>query len=266
MIKIIKPGKTDFRMTCDKCGCVFEYNVVDIDDGYIKCPTCGKKHYGFGSDYELEKNTAEYSPTELTKPNQPSDYYTVPLRTTPGMPVDPLISQPMDCKDCPTYKQICSPTGYVGDLPCQWCSKNPWKITCDTTTYVTSVSNETMGARSWTTASATAFSEPEDMKITCKTDRVEYETSDARDYSCCGSNYESASYESSSYANSGTLDCCEQTYTYSQYAEPCSCTDGKEFYVCTAEGINYEFASDSLGAYEPSSFTIDLPKEEDTNK
>ena len=35
MIKIIKPGKTDFRMTCDKCGCVFEYNVVDIDDGYI---------------------------------------------------------------------------------------------------------------------------------------------------------------------------------------------------------------------------------------
>lgn len=212
MIRIITPGKTDFRITCDKCGCIFEYNEADIDDCYIKCPTCGKKHYGFGSDYELEKSTAEYSPTELAKPNQPSDYYTVPLRTTPDMPVDPLISQPMDCKECPTYKQICSPTGYVGDLPCQWCGKNPWKLTCDTATYTTS------------------------------TLESDYALGD----SSCG---------------------CDSTYGYTQYTEPCSCcSEDKEFYNCTAEGVNYEFASDSLGAYESSSFTIDLPKEEDTNK
>ena len=220
MIRIITPGKTDFRMTCDKCGCVFEYNVVDIDDGYIKCPTCGKKHYGFGSDYELEKDTAEYSPTELTKPDQPSDYYTVPLRTTPNMPVDPLISQLMDCKDCPTYKQICSPTGYVGDIPCQWCSKNPWKVTCDTATYTTSAGNETRGARSWTTASTTAFSEPEDMKITCKAEGVEYTT---------------------------TLEDCSNTfategvqYTFSDYIPDSytSCSEGMKEYYNICENAN----------------------------
>ena len=54
MIKIIKPGKTDFRKTCDKCGCIFEYNVEDIDDCYIKCPTCHKEYYGFEPEY-LEK-------------------------------------------------------------------------------------------------------------------------------------------------------------------------------------------------------------------
>lgn len=180
MIKIIKPGKTDFRMTCNKCGCIFEYNVEDINDSYIKCPTCHKEYYGFEPEY-LEKTLfdtglAERAPTELTKPEQPSDYYTVPLRTTPAMPVDPLISQPMNCEGCPTYKQICSPTGYIGDLPCQWCSKNPWKLTCDTATYVTSTSNETRGARSWTTTSTTACSDPEDRKITCKAEGIEYTT------------------------------------------------------------------------------------------
>ena len=47
MIKIIKPGKLDFRITCDKCGCIFEYNMEDIYDSFVKCPTCGKMHYGF---------------------------------------------------------------------------------------------------------------------------------------------------------------------------------------------------------------------------
>lgn len=220
MIKIITPGKTDFRMTCDKCGCVFEYNVVDIDDGYIKCPTCGKKHYGFGSDYELEKGAAGYSPTELTKPDQPSDYYTVPLRTTPVMPVDPLISQPIDCKGCTTYKQICSPTGYVGDLPCQWCYKNPWKLTCDTATYTTSAGNETRGARSWTTASTTAFSETEDMKITCKAEGVEYTTT------------------LESYPNTFAAE--DIQYTFSDYIPDSytSCSDNLKEYYSTCENAN----------------------------
>ena len=127
MIKIIKEGKTDFRLTCDKCGCVFEYNVEDIDDCYIKCPTCHKKHYAFEPDYELEKNTCEHSLSELAKPKQKSDYYTTPIQTTPDMPTYHL----NECEGCPTYKQLCSPNGYVGDLPCQWCNKNPWKVTCE---------------------------------------------------------------------------------------------------------------------------------------
>lgn len=199
MIKIIKPGKTDFRLTCDKCGCVFEYNVEDIDDGYIKCPTCGKMHYGF-QDTQL----SDIRPTGTFR------IYTDP------------------CEDCDFTKTLKTTGYYVGDTPCQWCNKSPYRATCTTVS----------------------------LDCTCS----------SRDYSEHNCECESASYEPTCNANGGTSDCCEPTYTYSQYAEPCSCTDDKEFYTCTAEGVNYEFSSDSLGAYESSSFTIDLPKEEDTNK
>lgn len=151
MIKIIKPGKTDFRMTCNKCGCIFEYNVEDIQDSYIKCPTCHKEYYGFEPEY-LEKplfgdDLTEYEPIgPLGDPGG--------LKILPG---DSTYQSLNECEGCPTYKQLCSPNGYVGDLPCQWCNKNPWKVTCDTATYTTSTSNETRGARSWTTCSSTAF-------------------------------------------------------------------------------------------------------------
>jgi hypothetical protein len=179
MIKIIKEGKTDFRMTCNKCSCIFEYNVEDIHDSYIKCPTCHKEYYGFEPEYITEKSLFDTGLAECEPVDhlviKPGDYNK--LQTTPDMFTYELTAQFEDCKNCPTYKQICSPTGYVGDLPCQWCSKNPWKVTCDTATYTTSVGNETRGARSWTTASTTAFSETtEDMKITCKAEGVEYTT------------------------------------------------------------------------------------------
>lgn len=247
MIRIITPGKTDFRMTCDKCGCVFEYNVVDIDDGYIKCPTCGKKHYGFGSDYELEKDLAECDPTKLADPKHFLKDYTTPLQTTPDMPTyDLRMSSKNDCEGCPTYKQICSPTGYVGDLPCQWCSKNPWKVTCDTATYTTSAGNETRGARSWSSASATAFSEPEDMKITCKAEGVEYTT---------------------------TLEGCSNTfategvqYTFSDYIPDSytSCSEGMKEYYNICENANGGTAE--CGPCETCSCGPDCDKANDPNK
>ena len=206
MIKIIKPGKTDFRLTCNKCGCVFEYNTEDIVDCYIKCPTCGKQYYGFEEEYILPNTTPTITGTGTFR-----------------VSTDP-------CENCDFTKTLKTTGYYVGDTPCQWCSKSPYRATCFTTS--------TSGC-------------------TCS----------ARDCSSHDCECESASYEPTSYANGGTSGTCEPTYTYSQYVEPCSCcSEGKEFYTCTAEGVSYEFASDSLGAYESSSFTIDLPKEEDSNK
>jgi hypothetical protein len=207
MIRIITPGKTDFRMTCDKCGCVFEYNVEDIDDGYIKCPTCGKMHYGF-QDTQL----SDVKPTGTFR----------------------ISTDDYDCSNCDFAKTLKTTGYYVGDTPCQWCSKSPYRSTCTITSLGSGYSSG----------------------CTCS----------SRDYSEHNCECESASYEPTCNVNGGTSDCCEPTYTYSQYAEPCSYTDGKEFFTCTAEGVNYEFTSDSLGAYESSSFTIDLPKEEDLNK
>ncbi len=45
MIKVIKKGKTKFRMTCPKCACVYRYNLEDIGcivPGHVKCPCCGE--------------------------------------------------------------------------------------------------------------------------------------------------------------------------------------------------------------------------------
>lgn len=143
MIKIIKEGKTDFRKTCDKCGCIFEYNVEDINDSYIKCPTCHKEYYGFEPEH-LEKTLFDKGLAEC----EPADYLgkSGRLQTLPNEPTYQSLNA---CEGCPTYKQLCSPNGYyVGDLPCQWCNKNPLKLTCDIATYTTSVSNETRGARS----------------------------------------------------------------------------------------------------------------------
>ena len=50
MITIVKHGKEHYRMECEDCGCIFEYDMQDIgeyiEDGEkvfkIRCPECGK--------------------------------------------------------------------------------------------------------------------------------------------------------------------------------------------------------------------------------
>ena len=105
MIRIIKEGKTDFRITCDKCGCIFEYNVADIDDCYIKCPTCGKQHYAFEAELT----------TDFIQPYTFGDG----------------LARSSSCEYCPVYKMLQTDQVYIGDTPCQWCSKNPYRVTCN---------------------------------------------------------------------------------------------------------------------------------------
>lgn len=42
MIKIVKPGKKEFTVTCPKCGCIFSYELPDIYISEVACPECGK--------------------------------------------------------------------------------------------------------------------------------------------------------------------------------------------------------------------------------
>lgn len=43
------------------------------------------------------------------------------------------------CAGCPTKELLQTGNPYIGDLPCQWCSKNPLRFQCmDGTTTVTS--------------------------------------------------------------------------------------------------------------------------------
>ena len=58
MIKVIKEGKQNFRATCSKCGCVFEYELEDLFPlEYVLCPCC-KDHVYHSMQYE--KNEHQY--------------------------------------------------------------------------------------------------------------------------------------------------------------------------------------------------------------
>ena len=46
MIKIIKEGKKQFQGNCEKCGCVFLYEIADMSGAdYVECPCCGQWLY-----------------------------------------------------------------------------------------------------------------------------------------------------------------------------------------------------------------------------
>lgn len=117
MIKVIKPGQKEFTGYCDRCGCEFTYEFEDISvSGTVECPTCGK-HY--------------YHPSKgLTPPdiNWPKLGEPIPC----NIPSDCTGLNP--CANCDWWKKMQQPGFiYVGDSPCTWCNKGPYKIICDTT-------------------------------------------------------------------------------------------------------------------------------------
>lgn len=122
MIKVIKHGQKEFTHTCSRCGCEFTYEYEDIHSEairgltdysstrYVICPDCGNK---------CCINTGSI---DWPWPNLPY----IPCNTAPH-------SLPNPCKDCDWYKKMSQPGfTYVGDTPCTWCSKGPYKVTCDT--------------------------------------------------------------------------------------------------------------------------------------
>lgn len=42
MIKVIEHGYNSYTNKCHQCGCVFEYELSDIENGSVKCPDCGE--------------------------------------------------------------------------------------------------------------------------------------------------------------------------------------------------------------------------------
>lgn len=122
MIKIIKHGRKEFTHICSRCECEFTYEAEDlqsdvIEDStdcistkYIICPDCGNKWYINTNDIGWPWPNLPYTPC-----NTPSNDYSNP------------------CADCAWYKKLSQSDGnYVGDTPCTWCNKGPYKVTCNT--------------------------------------------------------------------------------------------------------------------------------------
>lgn len=123
MIKIIKHGQKEFTHTCSRCGCEFTYEYEDIKftstltstfNKTVTCPDCGECCY-------IDNKQSQPIPPQIGWP-------------TPGEPIPcniPSDTALNPCYSCDWWKKRQQPDFiYVGDTPCTWCSKGPYKVTC----------------------------------------------------------------------------------------------------------------------------------------
>lgn len=112
MIKIIKDGTRIYKATCSNCGCEFTYENEDICNSEVVCPCC-----------------EQHLPLNLLvtyNPHQGDDLVYRPQIIPDWAKQSDNLS---GCEGCPNNPKYLK-TPYVGDSPCQWCQKNPNKVTC----------------------------------------------------------------------------------------------------------------------------------------
>jgi hypothetical protein len=126
-IKIIKQGVKEFSITCPYCGCEFTYEKEDVHNSQVICPCCSTN---------LLVGTVNTNPFPMPiwyNQQVAPDGYKIrdglnkrPLTLPDGAT---LINNENSCEGCPNNPKYLK-TPYVGDWPCQWCQKNPYKVTC----------------------------------------------------------------------------------------------------------------------------------------
>ena len=155
-IKIIKQGVKEFHITCPYCGCEFTYENEDVCNSEVICPCCltnlpHKGVIGKVDECPLPTN-GEYGTTI-----NPNGTYPMPIwynqQVAPdGYKIRGGLNKATDKCDDLVYRPFTLPDGatlvnnengcegcsnnpkylktpYIGDSPCQWCQKNPWKVT-----------------------------------------------------------------------------------------------------------------------------------------
>ena len=126
-IKIIKQGIKEFNITCPFCGCEFTYEKEDVYNSEVICPCCSTN---------LLVGTVNINPFPMPiwyNQEVAPDGYKIrdglnkrPLTLPDGAT---LINNENGCEGCPNNPKYLK-TPYIGDSPCQWCQKNPYKVTC----------------------------------------------------------------------------------------------------------------------------------------
>ncbi len=130
-IKIIKQGVKEFHITCPFCGCEFTYEKEDVCNSEVICPCCSTNlpHKG---GIGTVSTTPSPIPIWYNQQVAPDGYKIRdglnkrPLTLPDGAT---LINNENCCEGCPNNPKYLK-TPYVGDTPCQWCQKNPYKVTC----------------------------------------------------------------------------------------------------------------------------------------
>lgn len=120
-IKIIKQGVKEFRITCPYCGCEFTYEKEDVCNSQVICPCCSTPLLLNGGYGTITNPNGTYNPQ-----HQVNDLVYRPIKLPDWATKSDNWS---GCEGCPSNPKYLK-TPYVGDSPCQFCAKNPNKITC----------------------------------------------------------------------------------------------------------------------------------------
>lgn len=127
-IKIIKDGTKEFHITCPYCGCEFTYENEDVCNSEVVCPCCltNLPHKGV---IGTANTTPVQMPIWYNQEVAPNGYK---IRDGLNKPLPSWLTTSDNwsgCEGCPNNpKYLKAP--YIGDSPCQWCQKSPWKVTC----------------------------------------------------------------------------------------------------------------------------------------
>ncbi len=127
-IKIIKQGVKEFHITCPFCGCEFTYENEDVCNSEVICPCCSTNLPHKGVIGTVNTNP---SPMPIWYNQQVTpDGYKIRDGLNKSLPDWATKSDNWSgCEGCPNNpKYFKAP--YIGDIPCQWCQKNPYKVTC----------------------------------------------------------------------------------------------------------------------------------------
>lgn len=121
---LIKGDKNNFESledTLKDLACYAIMNLIEME---------AQKDKEIDSVEELKKYIT--APNTILKGNRDIGF---------GDPIPTTTTDP--CEGCVTKKMLNERFTYVGDLPCQWCNKNPYKFSCGSTTTVTTSNDGT---------------------------------------------------------------------------------------------------------------------------
>ena len=129
-IKIIKQGVKEFHITCPYCGCEFTYENEDVCNSEVICPCCltNLPHKGVSGKVDEAPLPTNGGYGTITNPHGTDPYNDLVYRPLTLPEGATLTNNESGCEGCPNNPKYLK-TPYVGDYPCQWCQKNPWKVT-----------------------------------------------------------------------------------------------------------------------------------------
>ena len=126
-IKIIKQGVKEFSITCPYCGCEFTYEKEDVHNSQVICPCCSTNLLVGTVNTNPFPMPIWYNQQVAPDGYKIRDGLNKHPRTLPDGAT--LINNENGCEGCSNNPKYLK-TPYIGDSPCQWCQKNPYKVTC----------------------------------------------------------------------------------------------------------------------------------------